>query len=121
MSFSFDSEESKKSVDSDSKVFKAAAAFHASGFFWHAGGSVSHSDAEQDFNSKMSQADISVSAKLLWVTINRNWFRPSLFDSCKLGMVSFCKCRKISFLSKCMNNYDVTVNVIFLSYQIPIY
>lgn len=89
MSFSFDSEKAKKSVDSDSKTFKAAAAaFHASGLFWHADASASHSEASQDFNSKMSQAHISISAKLLRVTVNRNWFRPSLFEIGKLGMVS---------------------------------
>ena len=87
MSFSFDSEESKTSVDTSSKVYKAAASFHASGWFWHAGGSVSHSSASQNFDKDMQQAGVNVAAKLLRVTFSRNWFRPSLFSHKHLGMV----------------------------------
>ena len=79
MSFSFDSVASSKSVSSNSKTYKGAHSFHAGGLLWSSKGGVSYSSSEQEFHKKMSSADVSVSAKLLRVTINRNWFRPSIF------------------------------------------
>lgn len=80
MSFSFDSETTSKSFSSDSKTYKDASSFSASGLFWSAKGGASYSHSEKDFQQAMSKAHVSVTAKLLRVTINRNWFRPSIFQ-----------------------------------------
>ena len=39
-------------------------------------------------HKKMSNSDVTVSAKFLRVTFTRNWFQPSLFHMDKLEMVS---------------------------------
>ena len=88
MSFSFDSESSTKSVKTDSKTYKAAVSFSAGGALWSVSGGASYSHASQDFAEKMSNSDVTISGKLLKVTINRNWFQPSLFAVGKLQMVS---------------------------------
>lgn len=90
MSFSFDSKTASKIKESDSKTYKGTASFSAGGLFWSVGGGASYSRSEQDFHQEMSMADVSVSAKLLRVAINRNWFRPSIFRiSNSLQMVSY--------------------------------
>lgn len=88
MPFTFDSETSLKSVDTDSKVYKSAATFGAFDGFWFAGASVSHSKASQDIYNAMSKANVSIAAKVLRVTFSRNWFRPSLFSYDNLEIVS---------------------------------
>ena len=88
MSFTFDSEQSTKSVDTQSKTYKTATSFSAGGFLWSVSGGTSYSRSSQDFAQKMSQSDVDISAKFLRVTFSRNWFRPSLFNMGNLKMVS---------------------------------
>ena len=89
MAFTFDSEKSSKSRDTSSSTTKVAA---STSFFaqFTLGAGMSYSRSHQEFHEKMSSSDVSVSAKLLRVTINRNWFRPSIFRNSNLfKMVSF--------------------------------
>ena len=88
MSFTFDSEQSTKSVKTTSTTYQAALSFSASGDLWSVSGGASYSRSSQDFAQKMSQSDVDISAKFLRVTFTRNWFRPSLFNMDKLKMVS---------------------------------
>ena len=95
MSFTFDSEQSTKSVDTESKTYKAALSFSGGGLLWSVSGGTSYSRSSQEFNQKMSNSDVDISAKFLRVTFTRNWFRPSLFNMGKLKLVSsyYCHCR----------------------------
>lgn len=88
MTFSFDSKTSKKSTSTESNSYSASLDFSVGGLGWSVGGGASYSRSQQDFAEQMSSADISVSAKFLRVTFSRNWFRPSLFKTGKLKMVS---------------------------------
>ena len=88
MSFTFDSEQSRKSVDTESTTFQTALSFSGGGLFWSVSGGASYSHKSQDFAQKMSNSDVSISAKFLRVTFTRNWFRPSLFNLGKLKMVN---------------------------------
>lgn len=91
MSFSFDSETSSSSTVTGSTTYKAAASSSLRELLWSVSGSASYSRSTQDFSSKTSSAKIAVSAKLLKVQIQRNWFRPSLFSVGSLKMVSAWK------------------------------
>lgn len=107
MSFSFDSATSTSSVNKDSKTFKTASSFSAGGLGWSVGGGASYSRSQQNFQQKMSAANIGVSAKLLRVTINRNWFRPSVF-----GIGNFLKMVCESVLSKYREFLSCVTNII---------
>lgn len=88
MSFNFDSESSVKTVDKSSKTYRAAASFSASSWLWSASGGASYSQSSNKFASDMNEANISISGKFLRVTINRNWFRPSIFTLAEMPLVS---------------------------------
>lgn len=82
MSFSFDSLKYSQSKKSDSKkAFKIVIpSFFVSKFGFSAGtDGFSLSLKQKEFRHNMSVADVLVTAKLLRVTIHRNWFRPSVF------------------------------------------
>ena len=85
LSFSFDSKKDTSSSFSaaSAKSSHVAASFRASGTFWSARGSVSHSRSrkESSFSATMNSAHTLVSGQLLRVTIQRPWFRPSVFKS----------------------------------------
>lgn len=89
MSFTYDSETSASSTVTSSTTYKAAASLSVGGLFWSVGGGASYSSSSQDFSKQMKSAQVKVSAKLLRVTIERNWFRPSLFSVSKLQMVDY--------------------------------
>ena len=88
LSFSFNSERYKSnSVSSYSrKTSSIASSFRAGGFFWSASASYSYSrsKSESSFASSMNSAKTIVSGELLRVTIQRPWFRPSIFKSTQL-------------------------------------
>ena len=89
MYFSFDSESSLISVDSNSTAYQAALSFPVGEDLWSVPGGTSDSQASQHFAKKMSQADVSITGKFLRVTINRNWFQPSIFKLGNIPLVSF--------------------------------
>lgn len=88
LSFSFNSAKHKSSSFSthSQRSSRVAASFGASGFFWSVGGSYSHSRSrsESSFRASMNSAKTVVSGELLRVTIQRPWFRPSIFKSTQL-------------------------------------
>lgn len=88
LSFSFNSERYKtSSVSSHSrKTSSIAGSFRAGGFLWSASASYSYSRSrsESRFASNMNSAKTIVSGELLRVTIQRPWFRPSIFKSTQL-------------------------------------
>ena len=93
MYFSFDSDSSAKSVSTSSTTYKAALSFSVGGALWSVSGGASFSRATQDFSDKMSRSDVSITGKFLRVTINRNWFQPSIFSLGDIHMVSStCSC-----------------------------
>lgn len=85
LSFTFNSEQYQTGFSSShsAKSSRVAASFGASGFFWSASASFSHSRSrsESRFQSSMNSAKTVVSGDLLRVTIQRPWFRPSIFKS----------------------------------------
>ena len=85
LSFSFNSKTYERSSESSHSQTSSriAASFGASGFFWSARASYSHSKSrsESRFQASMNSAETVVSGELLRVTIQRPWFRPSLFKS----------------------------------------
>jgi hypothetical protein len=85
LSFSFNSKTYQRSSESTSSQTSSriAASFGASGGFWSAGASYSRSKSrsESQFQASMNSAETVVSGELLRVTIQRPWFRPSLFKS----------------------------------------
>lgn len=91
MAFRFNSKSSSMSATKSSTSYKAAAKLSIGipslGLGLNVGGETSYSESKEDFNQRIKQSDVSVSAKLLRVTINRNWFRPSVFDISSLQMV----------------------------------
>ena len=85
LSFTFDSSrETQESFSSYSrKTSQVAASASASGLFWRAKASFSRSSSrtESSFEASMNSAETVVSGELLRVTIQRPWFRPSIFKS----------------------------------------
>ena len=81
LQFEFDSSHKIRESSSSYKRFHTAAKFKASGFFWSARASFSYSRSESNFRQSMNSADVSISGELLRVTVQRPWFRPSLFKS----------------------------------------
>ena len=79
--FEFNSKQKIETSDSRSSHFSVAAQFKASGWFWSVSASSSYSRSESSFQSAMNSANVKVKGELLRVTINRPWFRPSLFKS----------------------------------------
>ena len=90
--FSFDSAASSQNSDSSSSYSSYSTSTSASGgnFFWSASASFSYSRSrsQQEFRSAMNNAKVAVQGELLRVTIQRPWFRPSLFRSAQYLMVS---------------------------------
>ena len=84
LQFQFDSSKSSQQRDSSSSSSSS------SGFSWWWGSSYSTSSssaANQYFRKQMNSAKIGVKGELLRVTIQRPWFRPSLFKSNQYHMV----------------------------------
>lgn len=81
LQFEFDSAHETRSSKSSSKHTSVAASFKASGFLWSARASYSYSRSESSFQSAMNSAEVNVKGELLRVTVQRPWFRPSLFKS----------------------------------------
>lgn len=85
LSFTFDSSrQTEQSFSSYSrKTSQVAASFSAGGLFWRAKASFSRSSSrtESSFEASMNSAETVVSGEILRVTIQRPWFRPSLFKS----------------------------------------
>ena len=81
LQFEFDSTKTTFSTSSSRKHFSTAASYKAGGFLWSARASFSYSKSESSFERKMNSADVNVKGELLRVTVQRPWFRPSLFKS----------------------------------------
>ena len=85
LTFAFDSSrETQSSFSSYSaRASRIAASGGASGGFWRAKASFSRSSSrsESRFEAAMNSAKAQVSGELLRVTVQRPWFRPSLFKS----------------------------------------
>ena len=85
LSFSFDSKKDTSSSFSTSshRHSRVAASYSANSWWWSSSASVSHSRSsyESSFSSTMNSAQTLVSGQLLRVTVQRPWFRPSLFKS----------------------------------------
>ena len=81
LQFQFDSSNSQFNSQYSQKHYSVSASFRGGGWFWSAGGSFSHSRSEQSFNSAMNRAEVKIAGELLRVTVQRPWFRPTLFKS----------------------------------------
>ena len=79
--FNFNSQRIEYSSRASSRYYSVAASTKASGLFWSVRASFSHSRSESSFQSNMNRANVKVKGELLRVTVNRPWFRPSLFKS----------------------------------------
>ena len=79
--FDFSSQHYKSSSTYNSKHYSVAVSAKASFGFWSVRSSFSYSRSEQSFQSSMNSANVQVKGELLRVTVNRPWFRPSLFRS----------------------------------------
>ncbi|KAL5492011.1 hypothetical protein EMCRGX_G017397 [Ephydatia muelleri] len=86
LQFSFDSAASSQQTDASSSYSSYASSASAHGLFWSASASYSTSKAQQDFSTKLNSAKVAVQGELLRVTIQRPWFRPSLFRSAQYQM-----------------------------------
>lgn len=88
LQFSFDSKryQSSSSSSYSRKTSQIATSVGGGGFFWSVGGSYSHSRSrsESRFRASMNRAQTVVSGELLRVTIQRPWFRPSIFKNPQL-------------------------------------
>ena len=87
--FQFDSLKSTQQSDSSSSYSSFSSSISASSVFFSASASYSNSKSEQEFISKMNSASVVVKGELLRVTIQRPWFRPSLFRSDHYQMVNY--------------------------------
>ena len=85
LQFSFDSKSYQYSSASSysQRSSRIATSFGGGGFFWSVGGSYSHSSSrsESQFQAQMNRAETVVSGQLLRVTVQRPWFRPSIFKN----------------------------------------
>ena len=85
LTFSFDStrQTSSSYTDYAAKSYRVAVSGSVGGFFWRAraSSSFSRSSAESSFEAAMNTASTLVSGELLRVTVQRPWFRPSIFKS----------------------------------------
>ena len=79
--FNFNSQRYEYSSRASSRYYSVAASTRASGWFWSVRASYSRSRSESSFQSSMNRAGVKVKGELLRVTVNRPWFRPSLFKS----------------------------------------
>lgn len=113
LTFYFDSEKAKVEQKSSyqRKTSSIAASGGASGGFWSVKASFSHSRSktESSFERSMNSAKYSISGELLRVTVQRPWFRPSLFKS---------KQFQIRVSSYNMTHYTITCIYIFLCFSL---
>ena len=88
MQFAFDSSKSSEQTDT-SYSYSSYSASARVGVGWFSGSaSYSASKAEQDYSKQMNRAKVAVKGELFRVTIQRPWFRPSIFRSAQFQMVS---------------------------------
>ena len=110
LQFSFNSKRYQRSSSSSysQKTSRFAASFGGGSFFWSVGGSYSQSRSrsESRFRASMNHAETVVSGELLRVTIQRPWFRPSLFKNPQL-QIRVCDI----FLHACMSHKMQCKNV----------
>ena len=81
LSFHFNSSNTQTRSAASRSYYSSAYSGRASGWFWSVGASHSYSRSESSFSYKMNTANTVVEGQLLRVTIQRPWFRPSLFKS----------------------------------------
>ena len=83
--FTFDSsrQTSRSYTDYAAKVYQVAASGSVGGLLWRVHGfpSILLSISELSFKNAMNSANMLVSGELLRVTVQRPWFRPSIFKS----------------------------------------
>ena len=87
LQFQFDSSKSSQQTDSSSSYSSYSTSVSASYLFYSASASYSTSNAQQKFQTQMNKAKIGVKGELLRVSIQRPWFRPSLFRSAQYQLV----------------------------------
>ena len=81
LQFNFNSQRYEYSSTARTRHYSVAASTGYSGGFWSVSASYSRSKSESSFQSSMNRAEVKVKGELLRVTVNRPWFRPSLFKS----------------------------------------
>ena len=81
LQFSFESTSTQFNSQSSQKHYSVSAGFSASGGIWSVSGSFSHSRSEQKVRTAMNSAELKIAGELLRVTVQRPWFRPSIFKS----------------------------------------
>ena len=85
LSFSFDSksDKSESSTSYSQSSSRLSVGFSGGGGLWSVSGSYSRtkSNSEYSFEASMNSAEVLVSGQLLRVTVQRPWFRPSLFKN----------------------------------------
>ena len=81
LSFHFNSSNTQTSSSASRSYYSAAFSGRASGWFWSVGASHSYSKSESRFTYNMNSAKTVIDGQLLRVTVQRPWFRPSLFKS----------------------------------------
>jgi len=79
--FHFNSSRKTHSSSSSRKHFSVAVSGRVSGPFWGVSASYGYSRSESSFRARMNSAKTVVEGQLLRVTVQRPWFRPSLFKS----------------------------------------
>lgn len=119
LAFSFDSSRQTASSFSSyaARSSQIAASGGASGLFWRAKASFSYSrsSSESSFEASMNSAKTVVSGELLRVTVQRPWFRPSIFKS-KQFQIRVCSCMHQHFriISASFFTFSLMIQLVFL-------
>ena len=81
LQFQFDSSHKESDTSVATRYKKIATRARARGWWGRASASYSRTKSETSFNRRINSASVLVQGELLRVTIQRPWFRPSLFKS----------------------------------------
>ena len=81
LSFSFSSSHKEVETSQSSRQSSFSVSVDVSARMWGVSSSYSSSKSESRFSNRMNSADTLVEGQLLRVSIQRPWFRPSLFKS----------------------------------------
>ena len=92
MQFEFDSSKSSTQTDTSYSYSSHSSSANVRYAWLSVSASYSTSKAEQDYRNQMNSAKVAVKGELLRVTIQRPWFRPSIFRSDQFTMVSNLYC-----------------------------